>query len=51
MMVQEQDVLLFEEDSLEYIRRQMDFTDSYYNPRNVAIDFMQVITGYKTEKK
>ena len=51
MMVGETDLALFYDDGIEYIRKQQDFSDSFYSPRNVAIDLLKVICSYKSEPK
>lgn len=44
------DVSLFEEDPTEYVRKQLDFTESIYMPKNTAIDMLLYICMYKAKK-
>lgn len=41
---------LFEDDPTEYIRKQLDFTESIYMPKNTAIDMLLYICMYKPKK-
>jgi hypothetical protein len=40
MMVTERDISLFQEDPIEYIRKQEDFTETLYMPKNTVIDLL-----------
>ena len=37
------DIALFSEDPIEYIRKQQDFTETLYMPKNTVIDLLQYI--------
>jgi hypothetical protein len=43
MMVSERDIQLFSEDPIEFIRKQEDFTETLYMPKNTVIDLLQYI--------
>ena len=45
------DIALFSEDPIEYIRKQQDFTETLYMPKNTVIDLLQYIVMYKSNKK
>jgi len=45
------DITLFSEDPIEYIRKQQDFTETLYMPKNTVIDLLQYIVMYKSNKK
>jgi len=51
MLISQKDATQFQEEPIEYIRKQTDFTDSYYNPKNSALDLMSVLCEIKSEKK
>lgn len=48
MMVTERDIQLFSEDPIEYIRKQEDFTETLYMPKNTVIDLLQYICMYQS---
>ena len=45
------DVTLFNDDATEYIRKQLDFTETIYMPKNTAIDMLMYICMYTPKKK
>jgi len=49
MMVTHKDVTLFTEDAIEYIRKQQDFTETLYMPKNTIIDLLIYICNYSSE--
>lgn len=51
MMPSHADVTLFKEDSIEYIRKQNDFTDSLFSPKNSIVDLLIRLCTYKSNKK
>lgn len=51
MMATHRDVSLFNDDPIEYIRKQEDFTETLYMPKNTVIDLMQYICMHKSDKK
>lgn len=51
MMATQRDIQLFNEDPIEYIRKQEDFTETLYMPKNTVIDLLQYITMHKSDKK
>lgn len=51
MMVTHKDVTLFKEDGIEYIRKQNDFTESLYTPKNTVVDLLIRLCTYKSSKK
>lgn len=48
MMATERDLTLFNDDPIEYIRKQEDFTETLYMPKNTTIDLLQYICMYKS---
>jgi hypothetical protein len=48
MMATERDISLFTEDPIEYIRKQEDFTETLYMPKNTTIDMLQYICMFKS---
>ena len=40
MLVTHKDVTLFNEDPIEYIRKQQDFTETLFMPKNTIIDLL-----------
>ena len=51
MLTTKKDISLFSEDPIEYIRKQVDFTETLYMPQNTVIDLLQFICNYKSAKK
>jgi len=51
MLVTHSDVTLFNDDPIEYIRKQIDFTETLYMPKNTVIDLLLYICMYKSSKK
>jgi len=41
MLITEKDKSLFEEDPQEYIRKQLDFTETLYMPKHTLIDLVK----------
>jgi hypothetical protein len=50
-MVSQRDQALFNEDPIEYIRKQEDFTETLYMPKNTVIDLLQHICQHKSDGK
>ena len=50
MMATQRDIQLFADDPIEYIRKQEDFTETLYMPKNTVIDLVQYICMYKSDK-
>jgi hypothetical protein len=53
MLISHKDVTLFKDDPIEYIRKQNDFQETCFSPKNTALDLMQYLCTYKegTKKK
>jgi hypothetical protein len=51
MMATQRDIQLFNEDPIEYIRKQEDFTETLYMPKNTVIDLVQYICMHKSDPK
>jgi hypothetical protein len=51
MLLTHRDVTLFKEDPIEYIRKQTDFTETLYAPKNTAVDLLTYLCKYKSTKK
>jgi importin-7 len=51
MMITHRDVSMFSEDPIEYVRKQNDFTETLYQPKNTAVDLLSYLCQYKSSKK
>lgn len=51
MFIINKDVELFREDPIEYIRKQNDFTESLFSPKQTVIDLLVSLCAYKSTKK
>ena len=51
MMLSEKDVNLFKDDPIEYIRKQLDFTESLFSAKNTIIDLLVYLCSYRSNKK
>lgn len=51
MKVTHKDVVLFRDDPIEYVRKQMDFTETLFAPKNTVVDLLQYLCSYKATKK
>ena len=52
MFVSHKDANLFEENPIEFERRNLDFSQTIYNPKQVAIEFIGTVCGkYKSAGK
>lgn len=51
MFVTQKDMQLFQEDPIEYIRKQFDFTSTLFTPKNAGSDLLTFLTDYKETKK
>lgn len=51
MLVTHRDVTIFSEDPIEYIRKQTDFTETLYQPKNTAVDLLGYLCQYKSSKR
>jgi importin-7 len=51
MLVTHKDVTLFQEDPIEYIRKQLDFTETLFMPKNTVIDLLMYICSYTSTPK
>ena len=51
MFIINKDVELFREDPIEYIRKQNDFTESLFSPKQTVIDLLISLCAYKSDKK
>lgn len=50
MLTSNRDQELFEQDPIEYIRKQQDIMETIYMPKNTAIDLLQLLCQYKSKK-
>lgn len=50
MQVTHADVCLFQEDPIEYIRKQNDFTDTLFQPKNSVVDLLSRLCTYKPKE-
>lgn len=50
MLLTHKDVTLFKEDPIEYVRKQYDFTETLFAPKNTAVDLLTYLCQYKTVK-
>ncbi|CDW76775.1 UNKNOWN [Stylonychia lemnae] len=51
MFITQKDIQLFKEDSIEYIRKQNDFTESLFSPKQTVVDLLISLCSYKQNKK
>jgi hypothetical protein len=51
MLVTHRDATLFHEDPIEYIRKQQDFTETLFMPKNTVIDLLQYLCSYISTPK
>ena len=51
MLLTHKDVTLFKEDPIEYVRKQFDFTETLFAPKNTAVDLLTYLCQYKSAKK
>jgi hypothetical protein len=51
MLVTHKDVTLFNEDPVEYIRKQYDFTETLFMPKNTIIDLLIYVCSYCSAAK
>ena len=50
MMISERDVNLFQDDPIEYIRKQQDLMETVYMPKNTSATLLQLICGWKSDE-
>lgn len=50
MLITHKDVSLFKDDPIEYIRKQFDFTETLYAPKNAVIDLLKYLCAYRSSK-
>ncbi len=51
MLITHKDISLFKEDPIEYVRKQYDFTETLFAPKNNAVDLLMYFCKYKSGKK
>jgi hypothetical protein len=51
MLITHKDATLYKEDPIEYIRKQYDFTESIFTPKNSVLDLLTYLCTYKKNKK
>lgn len=51
MLITHKDALLYKEDPIEYIRKQMDLNDTFFTARNSVLDLLIYLCSYKSSKK
>ena len=51
MLITHRDVTLFKDDPIEYIRKQQDFTETLFAPKNAVVDLLLYLCSYKSSKK
>lgn len=51
MLLTHRDVTLFKDDPIEFIRKQNDFTETLFAPKNTAVDLLTYLCKYKSTKK
>ena len=51
MLITHRDLELFKEDPIEFIRKQNDFTETLFSPKNNVIDMLRYLCSYKQNKK
>jgi hypothetical protein len=51
MLITHRDVTIYNDDPIEYIRKQTDFTETLFSPKNTALDLLLYLCKYKSSKK
>lgn len=51
MLITHKDATLYKDDPIEFIRKQMDFTETMFSARNSIIDLLDKLCSYKSNKK
>ena len=51
MLITHRDVTIYNDDPIEYIRKQTDFTETLSSPKNTALDLLLYLCKYKSSKK
>ena len=51
MLITQKDATLFHDDPIEYIRKQQDFTETLFMPKNTVIDLLQYVCSYISTPK
>ena len=51
MLVTHKDVTLYKDDPIEFVRKQLDFTETLFSPKNTVMDLLIYLCTYKSNKK
>lgn len=51
MFITHKDITLFKDDPIEYIRKQNDFTETLFAPKNNIVDLLMYLCQYRSTKK
>lgn len=51
MLITHKDSVLFEQDPTEYVRKQLDFTETLYMPKQIVIDLLNQICQYDSARE
>lgn len=51
MLLTHRDIETYKDDQIEYIRKQNDFTETLFSPKNNAVDLLHYFCRYKSTKK
>jgi hypothetical protein len=51
MLITHKDVTLFKDDPIEFVRKQNDFTETLFSPKNTVVDLLMYLCQYKSNKK
>lgn len=51
MFITHKDTTLFKDDPIEFIRKQNDFTETLFAPKNNIVDMLMYLCQYKPNKK
>ena len=51
MYITHKDVTLYKEDPIEFVRKQNDFTETLFSPKNTVVDLLTYLCQYKSVKK
>ena len=51
MLLTHRDVTIFKDDPVEYIRKQNDFSETLFGPKNTAVDLLGYLCKHKSAKK
>ena len=51
MLIAHRDVIMFKDDPIEFIRKQQDYTETLFAPKNAIVELLIQLCEYKSDKK